>query len=115
VECLKKPFVGCHALIDYRNYNPDDKRFHAVFDHGDYLESDNFVSSAYGFRREVFNKHGDKMKHDGWHKYLYKIGYTLTISKPDGVENQGFGKSVYVGSDGKAIKMENEPLIYEKN
>ena len=102
--------IGCVGCIDYRIYDPNDKRFHNVREMDGYLESDNLVSSAYGFRREVYDLHGKAMQHDGWHKYLFKQGYKLAIK--DVVENFGFGQSIYVGADGQAVKMENEPLTF---
>ena len=112
VDVLKKEEIGAVALVDYRKYDPKDLRFQNVTKKGNYLESDNFVSSGYGFRKEVFDKHGGQMKHDGWHKYLHRIGYKLAIV--DVAENHGFGKdTVYVDlKTGKAVKMDHKQLTY---
>lgn len=109
VKLLEKKEIGAVGLVDYRRYDPKDERFWDVVEKDDYLEVKDFVSSAYGFRREVFNKLGYLMSHDGWHLDLSKLGYNLAIK--DVVNNFGFGKSIYVGTDGKAVKMDNEPLI----
>jgi len=109
IERLEDNKVGAVALIDYRRYDPKDIRFHNITEKDGYLESDNFVSSAYGFTRDIFNVWGCCMKHDGWHKELYRRGYKLNIV--DTIDNIGYGRSVYVGKDGKAIKMINKPKI----
>lgn len=101
--------LGAIGLVDYRRYDPSDVRFHGVKDCVNYLEVTDFVSSAYGFRRSTFEKYGELMKHDGWHLELLNKGMTLAIK--DVVNNYGFGQSIYVGTDGQAVKMDNDPLI----
>lgn len=106
VDMIDDKSVVC--LLDYRNYDPEDKRFHNITDKGEYFESDNFVSSAYGFTRDTYNKWGHEMGNDGWHKFLHRKGYTLKIAKPDMVRNEGFGEnSVWVGAE-----VSDKPLIY---
>lgn len=109
VNLLELEEIGAVGLVDYRRYDPNDKRFWGVEKINDYLEVDDFVSSAYGFRREVFDKWGYLMSHDGWHLELLKHGYKLVIK--DVVNNFGFGRSIYVDECGNAVKMDNDPLI----
>ena len=111
VNLLENEFdLGVLGLIDYRRYDPSDVRFHEVFDRGDCLVVKDLVSSAYGFTRETYNTAGDSMRHDGWHLALQKAGYKLLIK--DVVNNFGFGKSIYVGADGKAVDMDHEALTF---
>lgn len=102
--------IAALGLIDYRKYDPNDNRFWGVREEDDYLDVDDFVSSAYIFPREVFNRFGNRMSHDGWHLYLKSIGFKIAIK--DVVNNFGFGRSIYVGPDGQAVKMDNEPLTF---
>jgi glycosyltransferase involved in cell wall biosynthesis len=122
VGALEKPEVGAVGLLDYRNYDPKDVRFHNITpflgksgeSDSRYWQSDNFVSSAYGFRREVFEKHGSEMRHDGWHLLLYELGYKLAITNPDVVINHGFGiHSIYVNHQtGEAVDMDHPPKLF---
>lgn len=117
VQILGDKKIGAVGLLDYRNYSSEDERFHNIEDKGDYYISDNFVSSAYGFRRDLFDREGAYMKHDGWHKHLYRQGYQLAITKPDMVKNHGFGadKTIYVDKEtGKAVKMDHQPLLFNE-
>lgn len=102
--------IGCVGLVDYRRYDPKDERFWDVQDVGKYLKVKDFVSSAYGFRRETYDSYGIYMRHDGWHLKLQEAGWRLAVK--DVVNNFGFGKSIYVGSDGLAVKMDNPPLVF---
>jgi glycosyltransferase involved in cell wall biosynthesis len=107
VDLLDDETVLC--LLDYRNYDPDDKRFDNIHDKGGYFISDNFVSSAYGFTKATFDKFGHEMGDDGWHKFLHRQGHRLLITKPDYVRNTGFGiDSVWVGAT-----LHEEPLIFK--
>ena len=102
--------VGAVGLIDYRKYDPADSRFWEVTEMPNFLWVKDFVSSAYGFTRTVYNAAGKYMKHDGWHLKLQELGYRLVIK--DVVNNFGFGRSIYVGSDGLAVDMEHPPLTF---
>lgn len=111
VEILKSDErIGAVGLVDYRKYDPSDERFHVVEDNGEFLWVEDFVSSAYGFTRKTFNKYGYLMSHDGWHLALRDLGMPLALEHV--VNNYGFGKSIYVGKDGKAVNMDNEPLKF---
>jgi len=118
VKLLEVSNVGAVGLFDYRNQDPKDKRFHNIMRIVNLpcWESDNFVSCAYGFKRETFEKYGHLMGDDGWHLELHRRGMRLLITRPDVVKNYGFGleRSVWVGKDGKAIKTHKEPLIFER-
>jgi len=102
--------IGAIGLVDYRRYDPNDERFWGVTEKRGHLEVTDFVSSAYGFRREVFDELGKYMRHDGWHLVLKNKGYKLALK--DVVDNFGFGQSIYVGDDGKAVNMDNPPLTF---
>lgn len=107
---VTKKNIGAVGLVDYRRYDPRDERFWDVVKSNGVLHVKDFVSSAYGFKRETFDKLGHLMRHDGWHLVLQNMGYKLVVK--DVVNNFGFGRSVYVGEDGKAVNMDNPPLIF---
>ncbi len=90
--------IGCVSLFNYRNYNADDDRFNIIEERDGYNIVDDFVSSIYGFRRDVWKTWGDDLGADGWHQHLKKISYELAITRHDMVHNFGFGadKSIYV-------------------
>jgi glycosyltransferase involved in cell wall biosynthesis len=104
------PLIGAVGLVDYRKYDPKDERFWDVEEAEEYLLVQDFVSSAYGFRKEVYDHHGWQMSHDGWHLFLRGKGYKLAIK--DVVTNFGFGRSIYVGPDGQAVNMNNPSLTF---
>lgn len=102
--------IGAVGLVDYRKYDQNDERFWDVVPCGEYSIVKDFVSSAYGFTRRTFDRFGYLMSHDGWHLELSTLGYKLALTHV--VNNYGFGKSIYVGTDGKAVNMDNEPLKF---
>ena len=83
----------------------------------DFYIVNDFVSSIYGVKREIYEKYKDKLDTDGWHQYIKSQGYDLAISKKDFVTNFGFGlgKSIYVTEKNGNItttNTHNKPLIY---
>jgi len=118
IDILDDKTVGCVGLFDYRNYDPNDKRFNIIDQKEKYNIVDDFVSSIYGFRRELWDKYGKELGTDGWHQYVKSQGYNLVISKEDMVENFGFGinSSIYLEkqNDGsiETRTTSNKPLIF---
>lgn len=104
--------IGCLSHFNYRHYDPNDNRFNIIKEEKDYNIVDDFVSSIYGFRRELWDKYGKELGTDGWHQFVKSQGYNLAITKEDMVENFGFGaNSIFVGKDGKAREVSDLPLI----
>jgi len=106
------PDVGCVGLFNYRNYDPNDKRFEIIEEKPDCFIVTDFVNSGYGFKREIFEEFGDELGDDGWQQYVQTKGYKLAIPKTDVTVNFGFGKnSVYV-QDGKVTGKSPTPLLF---
>jgi len=85
--------IGAVSFFDYKNYDPNDTRFHTRLEYADHFRPEDFVSSVYLFRKSSLAQKG--WDHDdGFHQKLR----ALAVTKPDMVENVGFGvaKSVYV-------------------
>lgn len=87
--------VACLSLFNYNNYDQSDKRFWIAKTKDNYHIVNDFVSSVYGFRKELWNK--QPISDDGFHTKLQEQG-ELVITIDDYVDNRGFGlgKSVYV-------------------
>lgn len=89
----ENPDVGSISFFNYRNYDPNDTRFHIELERDHCNIVNDFVSSIYMFRNESI-KDIQPTQDDGNHN---KLGL-LAITKTDLVKNVGFGvgKSVYV-------------------
>lgn len=99
----ENPDLAALSLFDYKHYDPEDKRFSHRRIREDCIVVNDFVSSAYGFRRRELPYDfvtGYTMPDDGFHQWLSQVdkdGLPLAITKKDYVTNQAFGeKSVYV-------------------
>lgn len=122
VEILERPNVGSVSLLDYNNYNPEDKRFETIqtLEYGDlkYKIVTDFISCLYGVKREIYEEFKNKLDTDGWHKYIQSQGYYLAISNEDKIVNFGFGEntSIYLEKklDGTITTREThkEPLLF---
>ncbi len=118
VSILDNKSVGCASLFNYRHYAPDDERFNIIGEKNNFYIVDDFVSSIYGVKRNIYEQYKDKLDTDGWHQYIKSQGYDLAISKEDYVINFGFGlgNSIYVQPDRDgnpiAAKIYGKPLIF---
>lgn len=102
VDILQFSNVGCIGLFDYRHYDPKDERFNIIGRAGkSHYFVDDFVSSIYGVRREMYERYGKCLGHDGWHQSIKQKGYSLAIPQQDLITNFGFGAntSIFVTTD----------------
>lgn len=114
VEVLESTDAGAVGFFDYKNYDPNDTRFHARLNFDKYMIVEDLVSSAYLFHRDKLEIKGWD-RDDGYHQSLKP----LAIVRPDVVHNHGFGvtKSVYVsGTEDHPIKTKtySDPRIFKK-
>lgn len=120
ISILDNKSVGCASLFNYRHYDPDDNRFNIISEKDNFYIVNDFVSSIYGVKREIYEKYKDKLDTDGWHQYIKSQGFDLAISKKDYVVNFGFGlgNSIYVTEKNGNIVARKEykkPKIYNSS
>jgi len=112
------PKIAAISFFDYRNYDPNDKRFVVQATIERLKEVNDFVSSIYIFRAsDAQDVTGWKLD-DGYHQVL-KASYNrrLAITDTDMVKNSGFGvvHSTYVsGTENSPYKTPTfpEPFIF---
>lgn len=85
------------SLFNYRNYDPNDKRFEIITERENVYIVNDFVSSVYGFESSALKAYPFVGDDDGYHQTLSNYA-SLAIPKADLVHNRGFGigKSVYI-------------------
>jgi glycosyltransferase involved in cell wall biosynthesis len=109
--------VGAVGLFDYRTYDPADTRFNVIEKREDCRIVDDFVSSAYLFRRDSIKNSTGWEEDDGFHQTLQSYYGKLALTKEEMARNSGFGvgNSVYVtGTMDNPRKTEtfSQPLVF---
>lgn len=105
--------IASLSLFNYNNYDPNDERFRILEARSDCNIVTDFVSSAYGFRRESLIEFPFDGADDGYHQRVSQGGRLLAITKKDYIKNTGFGKnSVYLTFDDDGSPHKTETSIY---